>query len=67
MTLDPVELLETLVAFDTRNDGEMKATRKCPEYINKILSDFGFHTEIIESNGYTTAFGRRGLGKFKIL
>ncbi|MHA2057624.1 MAG: M20/M25/M40 family metallo-hydrolase [Candidatus Thorarchaeota archaeon] len=67
MTLDPVELLETLVAFDTRNDGEMKATRKCPEYINSILSDFGFLTEIIESNGYTTAFARSGHGKFKIL
>ncbi|OLS23795.1 MAG: Succinyl-diaminopimelate desuccinylase [Candidatus Thorarchaeota archaeon AB_25] len=67
MTLDPVELLETLVAFDTRNDGEMKATRKCPEYINNILNDFGFHTEIIESEGYTTAFARRGHGKFKIL
>jgi succinyl-diaminopimelate desuccinylase len=67
MKLDPVELLETLVAFDTRNNDDMKATRKCPEYINKILNDFGFHTEIIESDGYTTAFGRRGHGQFKIL
>jgi len=67
MTLDPIELLETLVAYDTRNDENMKATRKCPEYINKVLSDFGFHTEIIESDGYTTSFARRGHGKFKIL
>ncbi|MGY5864253.1 MAG: M20/M25/M40 family metallo-hydrolase [Candidatus Thorarchaeota archaeon] len=67
MTLDPVELLETLVAFDTRNSDERKAPRECPEYINKILGEFGFHTEIIESDGYTTAFGRRGHGKFKIL
>lgn len=67
MTLDPVELLETLVAFDTRNNDEMKATRKCAEFINKILGDFGFHTEVIESDGYTTAFGRRGHGQFKIL
>ncbi|MFW9891060.1 MAG: M20/M25/M40 family metallo-hydrolase [Candidatus Thorarchaeota archaeon] len=67
MTLDPVSLLETLVAFDTRNNDEMKATRKCPEYINKVLGDFGFLTEIIEENGYTTAFGRRGHGEFKIL
>ena len=67
MTLDPVELLETLVAFDTRNNGDMKAPRKCPEYINSILSNFGFHTEIIESEGYTTAFARQGHGEFKIL
>ncbi|MHA2146954.1 MAG: M20/M25/M40 family metallo-hydrolase [Candidatus Thorarchaeota archaeon] len=67
MTLDPVEILETLVAFDTRNNDEMKATRKCPEYINTILNDLGFLTEIIEEDGYTTAFGRRGHGEFKIL
>ena len=67
MTLDPVELLKTLVAFDTRNDGEKKPTRACPEYINGVLNDVGFHTEIIESEGYMTTFGRRGHGKFKIL
>ena len=67
MTLDPVELLKTLVAFDTRNDGAKKPTRACPEYINGVLNDFGFHTEIIESDGYLTTFGRRGHGKFKIL
>ncbi len=67
MALDPVELLETLVAFDTRNDGDTKAPRSCPEFINKILEDFGFHTEIIESDGYTTAIARRGHGEFKIL
>jgi succinyl-diaminopimelate desuccinylase len=67
MKLDPVDLLETLVSFDTRNDGNTKPTRACPEYINGVLNDFGFHTEIIESDGYMTAFGRRGHGKFKIL
>ncbi|MGY5855862.1 MAG: M20/M25/M40 family metallo-hydrolase [Candidatus Thorarchaeota archaeon] len=67
MTLDPVELLKTLVAFDTRNDDETKPTKACPEYINGVLNDFGFHTEIIESDGYMTTFGRRGHGKFKIL
>ncbi|MFW9975017.1 MAG: M20/M25/M40 family metallo-hydrolase [Candidatus Thorarchaeota archaeon] len=67
MPLDPVELLKTLVAFDTRNNGDMKAPRNCPEFINNILSGFGFVTEIIESEGYTTAFARRGHGKFKIL
>jgi succinyl-diaminopimelate desuccinylase len=67
MALDHIELLETLVAFDTRNDEETKPTRECPEFINGILSSFGFHTEIIESNGYLTAFARRGHGEFKIL
>ena len=67
MTLDPVDLLETLVAFDTRNNDETKPTRECPEFINSILNDFGFHTEIIESDGYLTAFARRGHGEFKIL
>ena len=67
MKLDPVALLETLVAFDTRNDEDVKATRKCPEYINSFLSDFGFHTEIIESEGYSTSFARQGHGGFKIL
>lgn len=67
MTLDPVELLKTLVAFDTRNNGDVKPTRECPDYITKILSEFGFHSEIIESEGYLTAFARRGHGKFKIL
>ncbi len=67
MPLDPVELLKTLVAFDTRNNGDMKAPRNCPEFINNILSGFDFVTEIIESEGYTTAFARRGHGKFKIL
>jgi len=67
MTVDPVELLETLVAFDTRNDGDVKPTKDCPEFINRTLNDFGFHTEIFESNGYLTALGRRGHGKFKIL
>ncbi|MFW9768392.1 MAG: M20/M25/M40 family metallo-hydrolase [Candidatus Thorarchaeota archaeon] len=67
MTLDPIELLETLVAFDTRNTEDMKATRLCPEYINSTLAILGFHTEIIEEDGYTTAFGRWGHGGFKIL
>lgn len=67
MPLDPVELLRNLVAFDTRNDDDKKPTKECPEYINGILSDFDFHTEIIESNGYYTALARRGHGEFKIL
>ncbi|MFW9788823.1 MAG: M20/M25/M40 family metallo-hydrolase [Candidatus Thorarchaeota archaeon] len=67
MTLDPLELLGKLVGFDTRNDGDTRPTKECPEYINSILSDYGFHTEILESNGYYTTLARRGHGTFKIL
>ncbi|MFW9964597.1 MAG: M20/M25/M40 family metallo-hydrolase [Candidatus Sifarchaeia archaeon] len=67
MTLDSIELLETLVAFDTRNNDDMKPSRTCPEFINKTLNNFGFHTEIIESEGYLTTLARRGHGQFKIL
>ena len=67
MKLDPTELLETLVAFDTRNDGDTKPKKECPEFINGILENCGFHTEVLESNGYFTAFARRGQGTFKIL
>ena len=67
MTLDPVELLRKLVAFDTRNEKDRKATIDCPKYINSILEQHGFLTELFESEGYYTAFGRRGQGKFKIL
>ena len=67
MPLDTTDLLDTLIAFDTRNDDQQKPTKDCPEYINSILNDFGFHTELIESEGYLTSFGRRGHGQFKIL
>jgi succinyl-diaminopimelate desuccinylase len=68
MTIDPVEILAKLVSFDTRNDGpERKPSKECPEYINSILSDLGCQTEILESDGYYTAFGRRGHGGSKIL
>jgi succinyl-diaminopimelate desuccinylase len=67
MKLDSIELLETLVSFDTRNDGNTKPEKKCPEFINGILENCGFHTEILESNGYFTTFARRGHGTFKIL
>ncbi|MGQ4911663.1 MAG: M20/M25/M40 family metallo-hydrolase [Candidatus Thorarchaeota archaeon] len=67
MSLDPVEMLRRLVSFDTRNDKDRKPTAECPQYINSVLEDRGFMTELLESEGYYTAFGRRGQGKFKIL
>jgi len=68
MTIDPVDVLANLVAFDTRNEGVHKKSGKdCPEYVNNILEQYGFQTELLESDGYFTAFGRKGQGKFKIL
>ncbi len=65
---DQVNLLAKLVSFDTRNDGaKQKSGTDCPVYINSILENYGFQTELLESDGYFTAFGRRGQGKFKIL
>ncbi len=68
MTITPVDVLAKLVAFDTRNDDpSQKPGKECPEYINRLLTDAGCHTELLESEGYYTAFGRRGHGAFKIL
>jgi succinyl-diaminopimelate desuccinylase len=68
MTIDPVEVLAKLVSFDTRNDGpDKKPSKECPEYINDLLNDFGCRTELLESSGYYTSFGRRGQGGFKFL
>lgn len=68
MTIEPVDVLARLVAFDTRNEGiDKKPSKECPEYINGLLSETGCHTELLESEGYYTAIGRRGHGAFKIL
>lgn len=68
MKLDPADILTKLVAFDTRNEGpDRKSGKECPIFINSILNELGCHTELLESNGYYTAFGRRGHGPFKIL
>lgn len=68
MTIDLVDVLAKLVSFDTRNDGsETKPGKECSEYINSILTEYGFRTELLEEDGYYTAFGRRGQGAFKIL
>ncbi len=68
MTIDSVDVLTKLVSFDTRNDGpEKKPSKECPEFINNLLNDFSCRTELLESDGYYTAFGRRGQGRYKIL
>ncbi|TFH10535.1 MAG: M20/M25/M40 family metallo-hydrolase [Candidatus Thorarchaeota archaeon] len=68
MTIDLVDVLAKLVSFDTRNDGpENKPGKECPNYINTILSENGFRTELLEEDGYYTAFGRHGQGSFKVL
>lgn len=68
MTINPIEVLAKLVSFDTRNEGPSKKPGKeCPLYINSILEKYGFRTELLDFDGYYTAFGRRGQGAFKIL
>ncbi|UCE09787.1 MAG: M20/M25/M40 family metallo-hydrolase [Candidatus Thorarchaeota archaeon] len=68
MKFDSSSILEKLVSFDTRTgDPNNKPTSECPEYINEALEDCGFHTELLEAEGYWTAFGRHGHGGFKIL
>ena len=68
MTLSAVRELEKLVSFNTVNDGkDKKASSECPRYIGSKLEEFGFISELIESNGFYTSFARRGQGKFKIL
>lgn len=68
MTVDPIEVLAKLVSFDTRNEGpEKKPGKECPLYINGILENYGFQTELLDFDGYYTAFGRQGHGIFKIL
>ena len=68
MIIDLVDVLAKLVSFDTRNEGPAtKPGKECAEYINSILSENGFRTELLEEDGYYTAFGRRGQGAFKVL
>ena len=68
MPIDLVHVLAKLISFDTQNKGpEVKPTKECPEYINSILEENGFRTELLEEDGYLTAFGRRGQGSFKVL
>jgi succinyl-diaminopimelate desuccinylase len=67
MTIDPAEVLAKLVSFNTVNTGDKRFGPECPQYITAQLEHFGFQTEILESEGYYTAFGRRGHGRFKIL
>ncbi|MFW9800637.1 MAG: M20/M25/M40 family metallo-hydrolase [Candidatus Thorarchaeota archaeon] len=68
MTLEALDQLRTLISFKTVNDPPSKiASSDCAKYIIEKLEAFGFLTELIESEGYSTAFGRRGHGEFKIL
>ncbi|MHA2284486.1 MAG: M20/M25/M40 family metallo-hydrolase [Candidatus Thorarchaeota archaeon] len=67
--MDAQEVLKKLVSFDTVNDISTgkKAPTDCPRYINSILDELGFKTELIESDGYFTSLGQKGEGNCKIL
>ncbi|MBD3160114.1 MAG: M20/M25/M40 family metallo-hydrolase [Candidatus Lokiarchaeota archaeon] len=69
MGLDTLSVLETLVETNTVSDRDKgkRASSECPKYITKTIEDFGFTTDILESEGYWSAFGRKGDGDKKIL
>ncbi len=61
--------LERLVSMDTVSDTKSgkRVLPRCPQYIKEKLESAGFTSDILESNGVLTTFGRRGQGSFKIL
>ncbi len=69
MVLDPLSELKTLVEINTVSDRDKgkKASSACPNYITNIIQEFGFETEILESEGYWSAFGRKGDEDTKLL
>jgi succinyl-diaminopimelate desuccinylase len=69
MKLDVAKELERLVSFNTVNDPReaQRPTPDCAKYINSRFEEYGFSTDLIESDGYFTAFGMRGTGPLKIL
>ena len=69
MPLSALDELEKLVSFNTVSDAksEIKPSSECPQYINSKLEEFGFSTQLLESEGIWTAFGKRGDGNPKIL
>jgi succinyl-diaminopimelate desuccinylase len=69
MPLSALDELDKLVSFNTVSDAksETKPPADCPRYINSRLEEFGFSTELLQSEGFWTAFGKRGEGSLKIL
>ena len=69
MSFDTESILRKLVSFDTVTDTRSgkKPSKECSEYINAQLEEQDFMTDLLESDGYYTAFARKGQGKFKIL
>jgi succinyl-diaminopimelate desuccinylase len=61
--------LERLISMDTVSDTKTgrRPSSQCPQYIKEKLETLGFTSQILESNGVLTAFGRKGYGAFKIL
>lgn len=67
MTLDHVDILTKLVSFNTVNEKGKRFGPECANFINENLESLGFRSELLESDGYYTAYGRRGHGRMKIL
>ncbi|TFG14009.1 M20/M25/M40 family metallo-hydrolase [Candidatus Thorarchaeota archaeon] len=67
MAFDVKETLEALVSFETTNTDEKKSGSECPKYILSRLEDYGFRTELIESEGYYSGLGEFGEGEYSVL
>lgn len=69
MTIDVRQELQKLISFDTVSDAKAgkHPSQECPRHINAKLEQFGFITDLLESDGIWTSFARRGQGRFKVL
>ena len=62
--VDALNVLEELIKIESVNDpvNGVKPSAECVEYIRSVLSDFGFRSEVFESNGYYSILGYVGYG-----
>ncbi|MEM2794191.1 MAG: M20/M25/M40 family metallo-hydrolase, partial [Candidatus Methanomethylicia archaeon] len=62
--VDVLNILKELVGIESVNDPSrsIKPSIKCVQYLESILRDIGFKSEIIESNGYYSILGYVGYG-----
>ncbi|BAD85655.1 ArgE/DapE-related deacylase [Thermococcus kodakarensis KOD1] len=67
--MDVLELLSSLVSFETVNDPArgIRPSRDCPAFIRDTLASWGIESELIERDGYYAVYGEIGEGKPKLL
>ncbi|AMQ19087.1 M20/M25/M40 family metallo-hydrolase [Thermococcus peptonophilus] len=67
--MDVLELLSSLVSFETVNDPArgIRPSKDCPAFIRDTLASWGIESELIERDGYYAVYGEIGEGKPKLL